>query len=241
MPPKRPAIIRSCQRLWRSCNQALLSWWTPGSPPAGRFCHPWQRSNAPLYRPDGSHLYGRSPRTVPRAAARGWSDAADEGLPSGGASAIPGWELLTDERVLVGTKRRGGPLLARRLHWREHPTPTSTPPAPRERVLWTNHCSSLSPARLFAIDRYRWRIEVQFRWLKSELGLDHLPTQDQHGVQVFFLLVVLTWLCLRLFSAHELGVPLADFSCRDARLSWKITGEQVCLRRLLQRRCREPD
>lgn len=126
---------------------------------------------------------------------------------------LTGWTLQQDDRVLVGTVDSGGPIRARRLIW--------TNPAEEEPlVLWTNH-GRWRPKRIFEAYQARWRVEVHFRWLKSELKIDHLPSHDPDGLKHFFLLVLLAWLLLRLFFASYSRQPWDKFSCRDAILDFQ--------------------
>ena len=141
--------------------------------------------------------------------------------PEGKQASVKSWESVTDERVRVGTPRCGGPLETRRITWRDTATG-------KNRVIWTNRFD-LTAKRVFEIDCYRWRIEVQFRWLKSELGLDHLPSFDMNGVQAFFLLVLLAWICLRIFDARQRGIPLDRFSCAAALNGWALAVENYLL------------
>jgi len=123
------------------------------------------------------------------------------------------WTLQQDDRVLVGTPDSGGPILARRLVW--------TNPAEEDPlVIWTNH-GRWRPKRIFEAYQARWRVEVHFRWLKSELKIDHLPSHDPQGLENFFLLVLLAWLLLRLFSIWYSHQPWSEFSCRDAVLDFQ--------------------
>ncbi len=145
-------------------------------------------------------------------------------LPAGQQAQFEEWTLLTDERVQVGTPRSGGPLEARRVHWRKfNPKGMEV-----HRVIWTDRFE-LTPKRVFEIDRIRWRVEVQFRWLKSELGLDHLPSFNANGVQAFFLLVMLAWIGLRVFLARQKGIPVEQFSCAEALDAWRIAIENYLL------------
>ena len=126
-----------------------------------------------------------------------------------------GWALCKDERVMVGTDRSGGPLEVRRCEWRRLKTG-------RTRVIWTNRFD-WKAKRLFKAEQARWRIDVHFRWLKSELGLDHLLSRDPQGVMVYLLLVLLAWLFLRLFFARQTGTRWSQFSCRDVLLCFQNT------------------
>jgi len=145
-------------------------------------------------------------------------------LPVGQQAQFEEWSLVADERVRVGTPRSGGPLEARRVHWRKF-TPTGKEV---HRVIWTDRFD-LTPKRVFEIDRIRWRIEIQFRWLKSELGLTHLPTFDVNGVQAFFLLMMLAWIGLRVFLARQKGIAVDQFSCAEALDAWAIAIEKYLL------------
>lgn len=145
-------------------------------------------------------------------------------LPTGGRAQFEDWSLLEDARVLVGTPRRGGPIEARRVIWlkfNEDGTATL-------RAIWTD-LFDLTPKRVFEIDRIRWRCEVQFRWLKSELGLDHLASYDPNGVQAFFLLILLAWIGLRVFDARQRRIPVERFSCAEALDEWAIVLEYTLL------------
>lgn len=130
---------------------------------------------------------------------------------------VKSWKFVTDERVRVGTPRYGGPLEIRRVTWRDSVTGKC-------RVIWTNRFD-LTAKRVFETDYYRWRIETHFRWLKSELGLDHLPSFDVNGVQAFFLLLLLAWICLRVFDAQQRRIPVDRFSCPAALNGWAIAVE----------------
>lgn len=145
-------------------------------------------------------------------------------LPQGERVRFEGWQLLEDARVLVGTPRSGGPIEARRVIWikfNEDGTAVL-------RAIWTD-LFTLTPKRVFEIDRIRWRLEVQFRWLKSELGLAHLVSYNYQGVQAYFLLVMLAWICLRLFDARQRGIPVDQFSCAEALDAWETTLEYYLL------------
>lgn len=145
-------------------------------------------------------------------------------LSMGGRAYFEGWHLLEDARVLVGTPQSGGPLETRRVIWikfNEDGTATL-------RAIWTDRFD-FTPKRLFEIDRIRWRLEVQFRWLKSELGLDHLASYDLYGLQAYFLLVLLAWIGLRLFDACQRGIPVDQFSCAEALDAWETTLEYYLL------------
>ena len=141
---------------------------------------------------------------------------------TGGRALFEDWILLEDARVLVGTPSSGGPIEARRVIWlkfNEDGTATL-------RAIWTD-LFALTPKRIFEIDRIRWRCEVQFRWLKSELGLDHLASYDPNGVQAFFLLILLAWIGLRVFDARQRGIPVDRFSCAEALDEWAIALEHT--------------
>jgi len=113
---------------------------------------------------------------------------------------------MADERVLVGTPENGGPLEARQVIWEK-----LKPDGEKvQRIIWTDRFD-LTPKRVLEIDQTRWRLEVQFRWLKSELGLDHLPSLDVNGVQAFLLLVMMAWVRLRVFAAQQCGIPVEQF------------------------------
>ena len=144
-------------------------------------------------------------------------------LPPGGQAQFEEWHLLADERVLaaLGTPRSGGPLEARRVHWMK----LNKKGEEIHRFIWTDRFD-LTPKRLFEIDRIRWRLEVQFRWLKRELGLAHLPTYDWQGVQAYFLLVLLAWISLRVFFARQCGIPVEQFSCAEALDAWERNMEE---------------
>lgn len=145
-------------------------------------------------------------------------------LPTGGRAQYGEWRLLADERVLVGTPESGGPLEARRVHWMR----LNSQGEEDHRYIWTDRFD-LTPKRVLEMDRIRWRMEVQFRWLKSELGLDHLPSFDGKGVQAFFLLVMLAWIGLRVFLARQCGIPVEQFSCAVALDLWAIAIENYLL------------
>lgn len=147
-------------------------------------------------------------------------------LPAAGRAQSGEWRLLADERVRVGTPESGGPLEARQVIW-EKPKPDGEKV---QRIIWTDRFD-LTPKRVLEIDQIRWRLEVQFRWLKSELGLDHLPSFDVNGVQAFFLLVMLAWIGLRVFTARQCGIPVEQFSCAAALDAWARTIENYLLTR----------
>ena len=145
-------------------------------------------------------------------------------LPRGQQARFEEWHLMADERVLVGTPESGGPLEARRVHWWK----LNEKGEEVHRFIWTDRFD-LTPKRLFEIDRIRWRLEVQFRWLKSELGLAHLPTYDWQGVQAYFLLMMLAWISLRVFAARQCGIPVDQFSCASALDAWETSMEEYLL------------
>lgn len=135
-------------------------------------------------------------------------------LPRRSEQVHEGWLLQSDCRVLIGTARSGGPLRVRQVVWRH----------PRTGDIWTlfsNHFD-WKPKRILQAYLARWRVEVHFRWLKSQLKLTHLPSQDPKGVLAFFLLVGLAWLFLRLFFAQQTQRAFHDFSCRDALLAFQL-------------------
>ena len=135
-------------------------------------------------------------------------------LPRRSEQVHEGWLLQSDSRILIGTSRSGGPLRVRQVVWLHPQTGDIW-------TLFTNHFD-WKPKRILQAYQARWRIEVHIRWLKSQLKLTHLPSQDPTGVMAFFLLMTLAWLFLRLFYAQQGSRAFHDFSCRDALLAFQL-------------------
>ncbi len=76
---------------------------------------------------------------------------------------------------------------------------------------------------------WRWRVEIQFRWLKSELGLGHLPSRSLHGIEAYFLLMLIVWTILLLLKALVLDDRTPELFLAFLRDSWAAVVEAVAL------------
>lgn len=59
----------------------------------------------------------------------------------------------------------------------------------------------LSVAELLEIYRYRWSIEVFFKFLKSNLGFSHLLSVDENGMQCMLWITLITSLLLNIYAS----------------------------------------
>jgi IS4 transposase len=92
------------------------------------------------------------------------------------------------------------------------------------------------PARIIGLlYRYRWMIELFFRWLKCVAKFEHLFSLDRNGVTTQFYVAVIALLLTYLRTGNRPGVY--EFNC----LSWIASGigTVASMQRVLARRNRE--
>ncbi len=97
----------------------------------------------------------------------------------------------------VGTPRAGGPIKARILVLYNEKTG-------KHRVLWTSLFSAKAK-QLVAAYVMRWRVELLFRWLKTEFDLEHPLSYDVKELFTYYLLMAVVWALLSLFKAYVEG------------------------------------
>ncbi len=51
----------------------------------------------------------------------------------------------------------------------------------------------------------RWRVELLFRWLKTEFDLEYPLSYDVKGLFTYYLLMAVVWALLLLFKAYVQG------------------------------------
>jgi hypothetical protein len=78
----------------------------------------------------------------------------------------PNWQVQQDYRAYVGANRNTGRRIYRCLTYYNTNTQET-------RHLFTDFWT-LTPTKIFALYHRPWRIEVMFRWLKSEVALDQI-------------------------------------------------------------------
>ena len=131
---------------------------------------------APIYRVQPLRI-----RKVPRGSARRYQD----------------WVVEADFIAKVGTSRAGGPIKARILVLYNEKTG-------KHRVLWTSLFSA-KVKQLVAAYVMRWRVELLFRWLKTEFDLEHPLSYDVKGLFTYYLLMAVVWALLLLFKTYVQG------------------------------------
>ncbi len=122
---------------------------------------------------------------------------------------IMDWKILSWGAVMLGASMQRGQLSVNRAVFMNVKT--------KEKLtLITNH-HGLGPWRMLELYHRRWRIEVIFRWLKSEFNLSYFPACSEQGVWAWIYLNLLAYFLLRYREAMTEGLTSwQNWSCRDA-------------------------
>ena len=122
---------------------------------------------------------------------------------------ITDWKRLEWGAVILGVSTRRGQLDVNRAIFMNVKTGEKL-------TLITNH-RGLGPWRMLELYHRRWRIEVTFRWLKSEFNLSYFPACSEQGVWAWIYLNLLAYFLLRYREAMTEGLTSwQGWSCRDA-------------------------
>jgi len=144
---------------------------------------------------------------------------------------ITDWKLLEWGAVLLGVSTRRGQLDVNRAVFMNVMTGEKL-------TLITNH-RGLGPWRMFELYHRRWRIEVTFRWLKSEFNLSYFPACSEQGVWTWIYLNLLAYFLLRYHEAMTEGLTSwREWSCRDALIRLQNTLDYQYREELLSRAIR---
>jgi IS4 transposase len=98
-----------------------------------------------------------------------------------------------DERALLGYKRKS----------RVSSKKTFRTRSPEQTVLITTDRMDLPAELVGLIYRYRWQIELFFRWFKCILGCQHLLSLSQNGIQIQVYCALIASLLIRLWTGRK--------------------------------------
>ena len=119
------------------------------------------------------------------------------------------WKVLADERILLGSNWDKGQAMYRKLTYQQIATQ-------EQLVLFTDLFTS-SAQHIFEAYHRRWRIEVIFRWLKSEFALDTIPAFNEAGVWAWIYVNLIAFLLLQYWYQQDHSLTSwRSWSARDA-------------------------
>ena len=98
-----------------------------------------------------------------------------------------------DERVLSGYKRKS----------RVSSKKTFRTRSPEHTLLIVTDRTDLLAELIGLLYRYRWQIEIFFRWFKCILGCQHLLSLSQNGIQIQIYCAVIASLLIRLWTGRK--------------------------------------
>ncbi len=98
-----------------------------------------------------------------------------------------------DERVLSGYKRKS----------RVSSKKTFRTRSPEHTLLIVTDRTDLPAELIGLLYRYRWQIEIFFRWFKCILGCQHLLSLSQNGIQIQIYCAVIASLLIRLWTGRK--------------------------------------
>jgi len=102
------------------------------------------------------------------------------------------WVIIQDEELLVGADDNSGQAQYRQITYQNQKT--------GEQLLLFTNLRKISAKRIFELYHRRWRIEVLFRWLKSDFALKTIPAFTEAGVWSGIYLNLITFLILRYWN-----------------------------------------
>ena len=98
-----------------------------------------------------------------------------------------------DERVLSGYKRKS----------RVSSKKTFRTRSPEHTLLIATNRMDLPAELIGLLYRYRWQIEIFFRWFKCILGCQHLLSLSQNGIQIQIYCALIASLLIRLWTGRK--------------------------------------